>query len=180
MKKTSCITLALALTMTASISHAFSLGDATKMATTVAAPESSMAKSAQLVSRLTDLNVSPEQAVGGTSALLNLAKNKLPGTDYSQLLSSAPALSNVMGGDTGNQLGALGGLLGESNPLAKNPVQSEMNSLSDVGSAFSVLGMDSGLISQFAPVLLQFLGDQGTSAALLQSLSGIWGAQSPL
>ncbi len=180
MKKTFCITLTLALSMTAGMTHAFSLGDAAKMATAVVAPESSAAKSAELVTRLTDLNISSEQAVGGTSALLNLAKNQLPGTDYSQLLSSVPALDNLMGSDLGKQAGAVGGLLGKSNPLAKSAVPSEMNSLGDVGSAFSALGMDSGMVSQFAPVLLQFLGDQGTSAPLLQSLAGIWGAQSPL
>ena len=180
MKKTCCITLALALSMTAGITHAFSLGDAAKMAGAVVAPESPAGQSAELVGRLTDLNVSSEQAIGGTSALLNLAKNQLPGADYSQLLSSVPALSHLTGGGLGGQVGALGGLLGKSNPLAKNSVPSEMNSLVDVSSAFSALGMDSGMIGQFAPVLLQFLGDQGASSVLLQSLSGIWGAQSPL
>lgn len=180
MNKTCCITLTLALSMTAGMVHAFSLSDAAKLTTAVVAPGSPAAQSAELVTRLTDLKISPEQAVGGTSALLNLAKNQLPGADYSQLLSSVPALTNLTGSELGKQAGAISGLLGKSSPLTNNAAQGAMHSLGDVGNAFSALGMDSGMIGQFAPVLLQFLGDQGTSAALLQSLSGIWGAQSPL
>ena len=35
--------------------------------------------------------------------------------------------------------------------------------------------MDSGMIGQFAPLILQYLGQQGVGGSLLQSLSGIWG-----
>jgi len=32
------------------------------------------------------------------------------------------------------------------------------------------------MIGQFAPVILQYLGQQGVGGSLLQSLGGIWGA----
>lgn len=47
-----------------------------------AAPTS---ETAGLLSALSALNVTPQQAVGGTSAMLGLAKNQLSSTDYSQL-----------------------------------------------------------------------------------------------
>ncbi|WP_185265928.1 DUF2780 domain-containing protein [Halopseudomonas xiamenensis] len=174
-----CLTLTLALGLSAGVGtvHAFSLGDAARVASSVATPGSSTAQSADLISKLTDLNVSTEQAVGGTSALLNLARNQLPGTDYSQLLSSVPALENLAGSTTGSQLGAVSGLLGKNNPLAGNAAQSEMTSLADVGSAFSTLGMDAGMVSQFAPVLLQFIGGQGVGQPLLGSLTSLWTGQ---
>ncbi|MGX1171707.1 hypothetical protein AB7M32_000432 [Pseudomonas sp. R151218B TE3479] len=42
------------------------------------------------------------------------------------------------------------------------------------GMAFSALGIDSGMIGQFAPVILEYLEQQGVNGALLQSLGGIW------
>ncbi|WP_260963366.1 DUF2780 domain-containing protein, partial [Pseudomonas citri] len=38
------------------------------------------------------------------------------------------------------------------------------------------LGMDGGMISRFAPIILQFLGQQGVGSSLLQSLGGVWGS----
>ena len=177
-KQTSALTLALALTLTAGAANAFSLGDAAKLTSAVAAPGSTTAQSAELVNRLSALNVSPEQAVGGTSALLNLAKNQLPSTDYSQLLSSVPALANLSGGGLGSQAGAIGGLLSKSNPLAKQPSQAAgIQSMTDVAAQFSNLGMDGGMISQFTPVVLQFIGNQGVGQPLLGTLTSLWSGQ---
>lgn len=39
---------------------------------------------------------------------------------------------------------------------------------------FSALDMDSGMIGQFAPVILQYLGQQGVGSSLLQNISSIW------
>lgn len=178
-QKSFCLTLTLALSLTAAVGtvHAFSLGDAAKLTSAIAAPDSAAAKSAELVTRLTDLNVSSEQAVGGTSALLNLAKNQLPSTDYSQLLSSVPALANLSDGGLGSQAGAVSGLLGKSNPLGGGNAQSNMQSLGDVSNAFAGLGMDAGMVSQFAPVLLEFIGGQGVGQPLLGTLTSLWSGQ---
>ena len=171
------LTLALGLSAAAGTAQAFSLGDAARLASSVTGTDSPTARSADLVSKLTDLNVSPEQAVGGTSALLNLAKNQLAGADYAQLMNSVPALQNLGGNSLLNQAGAVSGLLGKANPLGKSAVTNEMNSLSDVGNAFSGLGMDAGMISQFAPVLLEFIGGQGVGQPLLGSLTSLWMGQ---
>ncbi|MFA5679281.1 MAG: DUF2780 domain-containing protein [Pseudomonas sp.] len=174
------ITLALALGLSAvtGSAHAFSLGDAAKLTSAVVAPDSAAGQTAELMNRLTDLNVSSEQAVGGTSALLNLAKNQLPSTDYSQLLSSVPALANLSGNGSDSTAGAIGGLLGKSNPLAKQPAQAAgIQSMTDVAAQFSNLGMDSGMVSQFAPVLLQFIGNQGVGQPLLGTLTSLWTGQ---
>ena len=95
MNKLSCIALSLTFGLTVSTAQAFSLGDAARITSAVAAPGSAAAQSAELVNKLTALNVTPEQAVGGTGALLELARNQLPSTDYSQLLQSVPALKEL-------------------------------------------------------------------------------------
>ena len=77
-----------------------------------AAPSS---ETAGLLSALTSqLNITPEQAVGGTGAMLGLAKNKLSGTDYSQLGKSVPGLDQLSGSNSLGSLGALSGMLGQA------------------------------------------------------------------
>jgi len=157
----------------------FSLNDAANAisgmkgdnAATAAAPTP---ETADLLGALSQLNVTPQQAVGGTSAMLGLAKNQLSSTDYSELAKSVPGIDKLSGG---GQLGALAGLLGSSGKSAglENAL-GNVKDTNDLNSAFSALGMDSGMIGQFAPVILQYLGQQGVGGSLLQSLGGIWGA----
>ncbi|OOV91718.1 DUF2780 domain-containing protein [Pseudomonas sp. MF4836] len=125
------------------------------------------------------LNVSPEQAVGGAGAMLGLAKNRLSSTDYAQLAKSVPGLDQLTGNNALGGLGGLGGLLGDS---AKSPaldgLLGNVKNTNDLNNTFGALGMDSGMIGQFAPLILQYLGQQGVGGSLLQSLSGIWGTGS--
>lgn len=157
----------------------FSLNDAANAisgmkgdnAATAAAPTP---ETADLLGALSQLNVTPQQAVGGTSAMLGLAKNQLSSTDYSELAKSVPGIDKLSGG---GQLGALAGLLGSSGKSAglENAL-GNVKDTNDLNNAFSALGMDGGMIGQFAPVILQYLGQQGVGGSLLQSLGGIWGA----
>jgi hypothetical protein len=130
-------------------------------------------QTADLLSALSQLNVTPQQAVGGTGAMLGLAKNQLSSTDYSQLAKSVPGIDKLSGG---GELGALAGLLGSNGKAAGlDNALGNVKTTDDLNSAFSALGMDSGMIGQFAPVILQYLGQQGVGGSLLQSLGGIWG-----
>jgi hypothetical protein len=119
----------------------------------------------------TQLNVTPEQAIGGTGALLGLAKNKLSSADYSQMTQAVPGLDLLSGAGA---LGGLGGLLGGSGNSAATNALGNVKSMADVNSAFTALGMDSGLVGQFAPLILQYLGQQGASGSALQSLGSLW------
>jgi hypothetical protein len=38
--------------------------------------------------------------------------------------------------------------------------------------------MDSSMVSQFAPLILQYLGQQGAGGSALQSLGSLWGTGS--
>jgi len=140
-----------------------------------------------LIDQLRALQVTPQQAMGGVGALLGLAQSQLAADQYAQLAGSVPGLeflagnagsaasaSSGVGGVLG-RLGALSGLLGSTASPAPQPGGAPVDSLAGVGQAFSVLGMDTSLVGQFAPILLQFLAGQGLAGALLQSLGGIWG-----
>jgi len=181
MKISRGIALASLMTLAASpVFAGFSLDDVTKAASsmqggnaaTSAAPTS---ETAGLLQAVTGLGVTPQQAVGGTSAMLGLAKNQLSSTDYSQLAKEVPGIDKLSGG--GGNLAALSGLLGSSGKSAglENAL-GNVKDTNDLNNAFGALGMDSGMVGQFAPVLLKYLGDQGVGGPLLQSLGSIWGA----
>ncbi len=189
MKISRGLALATLMAVTAAPVYAFNLNDAANAVSNAtggnqkatAAPEA-----AGLLNSLgTTLNVTPEQAVGGTGALLGLAKNKLAGNDYSQLTKSVPGLDQLAGTGALSSLGSLNGLgsvLGNSGKSADSSVLNSalgnVQSMGDVNKAFTALGMDSSMVSQFVPVILQYLGQQGAGGSALQSLSGIWGAGS--
>ncbi|EJG1714956.1 DUF2780 domain-containing protein [Vibrio parahaemolyticus] len=112
------------------------------------------AESSPLTELLTSqLPVSTEQATGGSSALIALAQSQLSQQNSTELQSLIPGLSNLKGAQS---------LLGN------------IESLSAVQSAFNALGLDPSMISQFAPVILDYLNEQGASEGLLKSLSGLW------
>ncbi|MGE8068055.1 DUF2780 domain-containing protein [Pseudomonas sp. NPDC089569] len=156
----------------------FSLGDAANAIAgmkgsdeeTDAAPTP---QTADLLSELSQLNVTPQQAIGGTAAMLGLAKNQLSSTDYSELAKSVPGIDALSGG---GQLGAIVGLIGAGGKAAGlDNALGNVKDGNDLNNAFSTLGMDTGMVGLFAPVILQFLGQQGVTGGLLQSLGGIWG-----
>lgn len=172
--------LASLLTLAASPAFAqFNLSDAANVlagmkgddATATAAPTP---QTADLLSTLSELDITPEQAIGGAGAMLGLAKNQLSSTDYSQLAKSVPGIDMLSGG---SELGALVGLLGSSGKAAGlDNALGNVKDTNDLNNAFSALGMDSGMIGLFTPVLLQYLGQQGVGGTLLSSLGNIWGA----
>ncbi|AZP70423.1 DUF2780 domain-containing protein [Pseudomonas poae] len=162
----------------------FSLGDVANavsgaQGTNKAAAAAPSSQTAGLLSALTSqLNVTPEQAVGGTGAMLGLAKNQLSGTDYSQLGKSVPGLDQLSGSNSLGSLGALSGMLGQSGGSKTSGLDGllgNVKSTSDLNTAFSALGMDSGMVGQFAPVILQYLGSQGASTSVLGKLAQAWG-----
>jgi hypothetical protein len=122
----------------------------------------------------TQLNVTPQQAMGGAAAMLGMARNNLSSTDYSQLSQSVPGLDQLSGNGA---LGGLVGLLGNSGGSLSmlNNAMGQVKTARDMDNAFSALGMDSSMVGQFAPLILMFFGQQGVGNNLLQNLSGIWG-----
>ncbi|EJN16722.1 Protein of unknown function VcgC/VcgE (DUF2780) [Pseudomonas sp. GM79] len=138
-------------------------------------------KAAGLLTSLgSQLNVTPEQALGGAGAMLGLARNQLSGQDFTELSKNVPGLDQIAGNSALSGLsglGGLGGLLGggvDKNPLL-NGLLGNVKDTKDLNNAFSALGMDTGMIGLFAPVILQYLGQQGVAGSLLQNLGGIWG-----
>jgi len=111
----------------------------------------------QLVS---NLGVSEEQAKGGAGMLFQLAKDKLGGGEFAQIadkvsgvddiLSAAPAASG------GGLMGAIGGMMS-----SLGGGSGSLGALASLAGGFDKLGMDSGMIGKFVPVVLDFVREQG-------------------
>ncbi|MDN3716467.1 DUF2780 domain-containing protein [Vibrio breoganii] len=101
-----------------------------------------------------ELDVTPTQAAGGAGALLSLAQTQLSDENSSELSSLIPGL-NSFTGSTG--------------------LTSMITDMDSVKRTFEGLGIDPVLVSQFAPIIIQYLTSEGASSGLLGSLTSLWG-----
>ncbi|MBY7733237.1 DUF2780 domain-containing protein [Vibrio splendidus] len=97
-------------------------------------------------------SVTSDQAIGGIGSMLALAQNSLGSADNKELASLIPGMSS----------------------LEPTGLSSVLSSQGAVESAFSGLGMDSSMITTFAPIILQTLQSQGATSGLMDSLAAIW------
>jgi hypothetical protein len=118
------------------------------------------------------MGITPEQATGGAGAIFSMAKQGMTPTDFAQVIKAVPGMSQYLAatpsqtastsgtasllGVASNALGGSGGALGNMALLA---------------GSFQSLGLNSGMVSQFIPVILQYVQTQGGSVTmgLLQS-----------
>jgi len=115
----------------------------------------------QLVS---NLGVDEGQAKGGVGAILNLAKEKLDGGDFSkitdaisgssELMSAAPTAEADAGGGIGGMLGSVTSALGVGG----------LGGLASLAGAFKTLNLDASMVGKFAPVVMGFLKEKGGDA----------------
>jgi len=122
-----------------------------------------------LVQQLTqELGINDRQAEGGLGLVLGLLRERLPAGDFARigdalpeadaLVESAPKPGSTTGGLLGGVMSAIGG--------------GGLANLAQLANGFSGLGMDSGLVARFIPVVVTFLGDKG-GADLAEKVAGI-------
>ena len=87
-------------------------------------------------------------------------------------------LSSLTSSSSLSTLSSLASLSGNDNATALASTVGNVDDSASLDSAFSALGMDSSMVSQFAPVLLSYMGGEGVSSTLLSSLSSMWGTGS--
>lgn len=176
------LTLATLMTLAASPVFAFNLNDAANAVSAMQTPKGQVQAppaQADLLNTLgSQLKITPEQAVGGTGAMLGLARNNLSNDQYGQLTKAVPGLDLLSGANALGGLSGLGDLLGKNSQQqsALSNALGNVENRNDLDNAFKALGMDSGMIGQFAPLILQYLGQQGVGGSLLQNLGSLWGS----
>ncbi|NKB87017.1 MAG: hypothetical protein GKS06_02185 [Acidobacteria bacterium] len=134
------------------------------------------AQATEILGTLGKLGISPTQALGGAQALLGVAQSNLGGDEFSALMGAAPELKQVM--DLTDMAGSVGSMMGGASASASAgadaSASAEMPALpAGVGSLdalannaglvsqFGDLGLDAGMITKFAPVLLHVASKAG-------------------
>jgi len=107
-----------------------------------------------------NFGVPENQAKGGAGLLFNLAKEKLGESDFSQVAQHVPGINELIGiAPKSKGLGtALGGLASSIGGDA-----SKFGSIASLASGFSELGLDSGMVGKFIPIILSFVQGKGGS-----------------
>jgi hypothetical protein len=129
-----------------------------------------------LLSQLVNtLGISEDQARGGAGLLFRLAQEKLADGDFSELGNRVSGMDDMMAAapapqDTG-LLGAVGGVLSSFGGGA-----GALGSLASLAGGFDKLGLDSGMIQRFLPVILDFLQQQGAEG-LVDKLRDVLGGR---
>jgi len=127
-----------------------------------------------LINTLVDtLGITKDQAKGGSGALFQNAKDNLSVDDFQKVSDAVPDMDEYLAAapDAKTKSG-LGGTLGSSlSSLGGGAAKA--GSMLDLTSVFSKLGMDSGTLGKFVPVVLDFVQSKG-GESVAGLLKGLW------
>ena len=118
------------------------------------------------------LGITPEQASGGAGSIFSMAKQGMNSADFAKVSTAVPGMNELLAvapsqaAPSSNMTGLMGmaaSALGGSG--------SSVGRLASLAGSFQSLGLNSGMVSRFIPVILQSVQSQGGSATmgLLQS-----------
>ena len=127
-----------------------------------------------LVTTLVDtLGITKEQAKGGSGALFQNARDNLSADDFQKVSDAVPDMDGYLAATPAVKAkGGLGGSLGSSLSSLGGGA-AKVGSMVDLTSAFSKLGMDSGTLGKFVPVVLDFVQSKG-GESVAGLLKGLW------
>lgn len=135
------------------------LGEANREATNMLEGVNSQAADNPITSLLSKgLDVNDKQAAGGAGAMLAMAYQTLGESQSSELLKMVPGMDSLTG-------------------MIPAGLGSNLANMESVDKVFSLLGMDAGMVQQFAPVIIKYLTGQGASESLLSGLTSAWGVK---
>jgi hypothetical protein len=113
----------------------------------------------ELVEQLVkNLGVSEDAAKGGSGLIFKMAKEKLDSGDFSKVAGAIPDIGDLMKSapESGGVLGGLGKLASGFGGGA-----GQLGNLASLAGGFSKLGLDSGMIGKFIPIILAFAQSKG-------------------
>ncbi|MCF8119783.1 MAG: DUF2780 domain-containing protein [Deltaproteobacteria bacterium] len=124
----------------------------------------------ELVSMLVDkLGVSQEQATGGAGALFQNAKENLSTEAFQKVADAVPGMDKYLAAAPAKS--EAGSALGSLSSLGKGA--GKLGSMAGLADSFKSLGMDSGMVSKFAPVVMEYVQSKGGDS-VAGLLKGLW------
>jgi hypothetical protein len=109
----------------------------------------------QLVSTL---GVQENQATGGVGLILKHAQEKLSGADFASIAQQIPGADDMV--KSAPEIGGLGGALGSLGSALGGKAEA-LGGLASLAGGFSKLGLDSGMVGKFIPIILSFVQSKG-------------------
>ena len=105
-----------------------------------------------------NLGVSEEAAKGGSGLIFQMAQKKLGAGDFGKVASAMPEINGLV-----KSAPEAGGVLGGIGKLASGfgGGAGQLGNLASLAGGFSKLGMDSGMIGKFIPIILSFAQSKG-------------------
>jgi hypothetical protein len=113
--------------------------------------------SPELIGTMTkELGVTPKQAVGGTGALLGLAKSRMKADEFGQVASAIPGTDALLkAAPAAGGMGAMAGMGGMGGAAG----------LASLAGGFKSLGMSPDMAAKMVPVLGKYVESKGSAAA---------------
>ncbi|MDO8939243.1 MAG: DUF2780 domain-containing protein [Methylicorpusculum sp.] len=111
------------------------------------------------------LGISPVQALGGAGSIFSVAKQSMNAADFSTLSNAVPGMDQYLSNAPKVPAAANSSLLGTASGLLGNQAGG-LGNLASLASSFQTLGMNSNMISQFVPVVMQYVQQQGGAGAM--------------
>jgi hypothetical protein len=109
------------------------------------------------------LNIDTAQAEGGLGAIAKLAQAKLGSGDFSQLSDAIPGFDSLAANAPQVDSGGLGGLFGS----AMSAIGGDgAGNIAQLVGMFDKVGLDADMVTKFAPIVMQFVQEQGGEGAM--------------
>ena len=120
-----------------------------------------------LVNQLVEtLGITEEQARGGTGLIMRVAKQRLNHGDFNQVANTIPGLNNM--------IKIAPEITGTEKALrtATSTTGTAANLITEIGNGFTELGMDTGMVTRFVPVVLTYVQSTGgnTTRSILEKV----------
>ncbi len=144
-----------------------SVGTAASTVGSIAGATPATAQAPSLVGILVQqLGITQQQATGGAGSIFSMAQQSMSPSSFGQVSQAVPGMSQLL--SAAPALGGSGSLIGSAASALGGG--SSLGNMAALASSFQSLGMDSGMMSQFIPVILQYVQGQGgsTTMSLLQ------------
>ncbi|MDD1627721.1 MAG: DUF2780 domain-containing protein [Methylococcaceae bacterium] len=113
------------------------------------------------------LGITPEQAAGGAGSIFSMVKQGMNSTDFAKVSNAVPGMDQLLAAAPGQAAPSSGmtGLMGlAASALGRSG--GSLGNLASLAGSFQSLGLNSGMISQFIPVILQAVQSQGGSTTM--------------
>ena len=105
-----------------------------------------------------NLGVTEKQAEGGAGAIFNMAKGKLGAENFGRVANAVPEMDNLL--KAAPKTGGLGSAIGDKTSLLGGSA-GKLSGLASLAGPFSQLGLKSGMVSKFVPVILSYVQSTG-------------------